>query len=139
MERHFDNINRNRYYGLRIGDIVQLDFTTPSLRGEIFEYGFMDNNRVYIKMEDGRETSWTAEWCKIIEKVEDRLAKNIGKKVKKCAITEKNTQKKEKKFKSGLYVNTIKGVINHPLLEIPAYTFEEDDSYVECRRCEIVS
>ena len=32
----------------------------------------------------------------------------------------------------------VKGVINHPILDIPAYTFEEDDSYVECRRCEIV-
>jgi len=41
-----------------------------------------------------------------------------------------------KAFKSGLKINTVKGVINHPILNIPAYTFEEDDSYVECRRCE---
>jgi hypothetical protein len=40
-----------------------------------------------------------------------------------------------KPFKSGLKTNTIKGVIEHPELKIPAYTFEEDDSYVECRRC----
>lgn len=44
-----------------------------------------------------------------------------------------------KKFKSGLYVNTIKGVIDHPVLNIPAYTFEEDESYVECRRCKLTS
>jgi len=41
----------------------------------------------------------------------------------------------KKKFKSGSYINTVKGVITHPKLGIPAYTFEEDDSYVECRRC----
>ena len=40
-----------------------------------------------------------------------------------------------KPFKSTFLVNTIKGVIDHPILHIPAYTFEEDDSYVECRRC----
>lgn len=41
----------------------------------------------------------------------------------------------KKKFKSGLYQNTVKGIMNHPILNIPAYVFEEDDSYVECRRC----
>jgi hypothetical protein len=35
--------------------------------------------------------------------------------------------------------NTIKGVINHPHLNIPAYVFHEDDSYVECRRIEILN
>lgn len=47
--------------------------------------------------------------------------------------------KSGKPFKSGLKINTIKGVINHPILNILAYTFEEDDSYVECRRCQIIS
>jgi len=56
---------------------------------------------------------------------------NIGLKVFK--------HKSGKPFKSGLKVNTVKGVINHPILNIPAYTFEEDDSYVECRRCKILS
>lgn len=32
-----------------------------------------------------------------------------------------------------------KSVISHPLLLIPAFTFIEDDSYVECRRCEIIN
>lgn len=50
----------------------------------------------------------------------------------------KRCKKEKKPFKSGLLINTIKGVINHPHLNIPAYTFEEDDSYVECRRCNIV-
>lgn len=54
--------------------------------------------------------------------------KNIGKKV----------YKEKKPFKSGLRVNTVKDVIIHPQLKIPAYTFIEDDSYVECRRCEVI-
>ena len=40
-----------------------------------------------------------------------------------------------KPFKSGNKWNTVKEIINHPLLNIPAFTFIEDDSYVECRRC----
>lgn len=59
---------------------------------------------------------------------------NIGKKVSK---TSKNNTEPNP-FKSGLKINTIKGVINHPILNIPAYTFYEDDSYVEVRRCKIV-
>jgi len=62
---------------------------------------------------------------------------HIGEKVAKHSITEKKVSKK--KFKSGSLVNTIKGVITHPELGIPAYTFEEDDSYVECRRCKILN
>lgn len=56
---------------------------------------------------------------------------NIGKRVEKSSSG--------KPFKSGLHINTVKGVINHPILNIPAYTFEEDESYVECRRCGVVS
>jgi len=62
------------------------------------------------------------------------IEENIGKKVKK--VSKKN--KEPKPFKSGNKINTIKGIINHPILNIPAYTFEEDDSYVEVRRCEIL-
>jgi len=47
--------------------------------------------------------------------------------------------KSGKPFKSGFQTNTVKAVINHPILNIPAYTFEEDDSYVECRRCKVIS
>jgi hypothetical protein len=55
-------------------------------------------------------------------------ADNIGKKV----------TKDKKPFKSGLRINTVKDVIEHPILKIPAYTFVEDDSYVECRRCKVL-
>jgi hypothetical protein len=43
-----------------------------------------------------------------------------------------------KPFKSGAKINTIKAVIVHPHLNVPAYVFHEDDSYVECRRVEIL-
>jgi len=54
---------------------------------------------------------------------------NIGKRVKKIS---------NRPFKSTFWVNTVKGVISHPILNILAYTFVEDESYVECRRCEVV-
>lgn len=57
----------------------------------------------------------------------------IGRRVRKGGISDGDPN--NKKFKSGLLVNTVKDVIDHPVLNIPAYTFEEDDSYVECRRC----
>lgn len=40
-----------------------------------------------------------------------------------------------KPFKSGLKTNTVKGVITHEITGRPAFIFEEDDSYVECRQC----
>lgn len=58
---------------------------------------------------------------------EEVYRKNIGKEVYK--------DQSGKPFKSGLLFNTVKDVIIHPILKIPAYTFFEDESYVECRRC----
>jgi hypothetical protein len=52
----------------------------------------------------------------------------IGKQVRK---------KSDKPFKSRRTQNTVKGVVNHPKLNIPAFTFIEDNSYVECRRCHL--
>lgn len=40
-----------------------------------------------------------------------------------------------KKFKSGSKFNTVKGVIEHPILKVSAFIFEEDDSYVRCSDC----
>lgn len=54
----------------------------------------------------------------------------IGKQVHKA--------KSGKPFKSGEKINTVSGIINHPQLNIPAFTFVEDDSYVECRKCVLV-
>lgn len=53
----------------------------------------------------------------------------IGKKVKK---------ESDRKFKSGEKINTVKGVTIHPTLQVHCFTFEEDESMVEVRRCEVV-
>lgn len=55
---------------------------------------------------------------------------NIGKQVRKTS---------SKPFKSHEQINTVKGVIEHPILKVPAYIFQEDESFVECRRCIVVS
>jgi hypothetical protein len=53
----------------------------------------------------------------------------IGKRVKKGS---------NKPFKSGEKINTVKGITDHPTLHIPCFTFHEDESMVEVRRCELV-
>jgi hypothetical protein len=53
-------------------------------------------------------------------------------------IGRKCKKKSPRPFKSTFKTNTIKGVVNHPHLNIPAYVFCEDESYVECRRVEIL-
>ena len=60
--------------------------------------------------------------------------KMIGKKVRKTS----KRDNQPKPFKSTFLTNTVKGIIDHPQLHIPAFTFEEDNSYVECRRCILV-
>ena len=55
---------------------------------------------------------------------------NIGKRVTKNRTNKSGEKMQPKPFKSGLQVNTVKGIVEHPILKIPAYTFEEDDSYV---------
>lgn len=67
----------------------------------------------------------------------ENYRKNIGKRVQKTSINPENKYK-IKPFKSGFKTNTVRDVIDHPILHIPAYTFHEDDSYVECRRCKVV-
>lgn len=53
---------------------------------------------------------------------------NIGKKCQK----KRKRGKEPKPFKSGLKVNTIKGITINPNTGKQAYTFEEDDSCVNC-------
>lgn len=47
-------------------------------------------------------------------------------------------KKSGKPFLSKLKINTIKGIIDHPIIHRPAYIFEEDDSYVSCEQCEVI-
>jgi len=57
----------------------------------------------------------------------------IGHKVWKNA--KKTSKFAPKPFKSNLKVNTVKGVVVHPVTGRDAFTFVEDDSVVECRIC----
>ena len=70
----------------------------------------------------------------------EEVIKNIGEKVTKTAFNrQKGNKIMPKPFKSGNLINTVKDVIMHPTLNIPAYTFEEDSTYVECRRCDVIN
>lgn len=55
----------------------------------------------------------------------------VGRKVHKTS----KDGNEPKPFKSGRKINTVKEIIEHPILHVPAFTFEEDESFVECRRC----
>jgi hypothetical protein len=76
MKKSWDNENRKRYYGFRIGDIV--DCSTSSLKqfhgeAEIIAYGGSDNNAVYTKKTSHKESiRCVAEWLNLVTKVEDR-------------------------------------------------------------------
>jgi len=54
----------------------------------------------------------------------------IGRRVRKRSV---------RPFKSGQRSNTVKGIIEHPILKgKPAFTFNEDDSFVGCDVCRLV-
>lgn len=73
----WDNEERRRYYGVRVGDTVKLYFMKNETFAEVVGYGFLDNNRVYIKIHgEEEEISWVAEHCDVIVKVEDKI-KNV--------------------------------------------------------------
>ncbi len=77
--RQFDNEERHRYYGKRVGDRVSQEMHTyppqPGAKklGTVIEFGFMDNNKVIVQF-DGEEkpTACVAEYLSVEEKVEDR-------------------------------------------------------------------
>jgi len=72
-KKEWSNENRDRYYGLRVGDIVQDAFGHIDIdNSEVCGYGFLDNNRVYIKLPNGRVIGWVAEHLKIVKKAEDK-------------------------------------------------------------------
>jgi len=57
---------------------------------------------------------------------------------KGCLVRKKsgnNNTLQPKPFKSGNKHNTVKNVVIHPILGVPAFSFFEDDSIVECSRC----
>lgn len=74
------NVNRDRNYGVRVGDIVSESHNGHlSRRGVVVSGMLGDNNRVRIFNLDTKEmVNVVAEWQDIEERVEDRLAKALG-------------------------------------------------------------
>jgi hypothetical protein len=68
---NFDNENRNRYYGIRVGDIVTSRLYGSDFHGRVIKYGFLDNNMVVVLTDSGEEKRCVAEWLQIETKVED--------------------------------------------------------------------
>lgn len=55
-------------------------------------------------------------------------------------LNKKVIKKSGNPFKSQFKVNTIKGIIDHPILKGKiAYTFYEDDSFVSVEICEVIT
>lgn len=73
---------------------------------------------------------------KLVKADGSSLEQYIGRQCRKPSGHGNTSQPKP--FKSGLKVNTIKGVIIHPYIGEPAFTFVEDDSFVRCSRCLII-
>ncbi len=68
------------------------------------------------------------------EALEKFYKQYIGFKIRKKTNTANSTSNP---FKSTFKINTVKNVIQHPKLNIPAFIFDEDDSYVACHGCRI--
>jgi hypothetical protein len=66
---------------------------------------------------------------KITPEMNESFHSVIGQRVQK--------RRSGKPFKSGNKVNTVTGVIKHPKIDVLAFTFAEDDSYVACHICEL--
>jgi hypothetical protein len=69
---HFDNEQRRRYYGIRVGDVVNCEgkhFKQFDGDAKVTEYGGMDNNCVEVSV-NGKSVSCVAEWLNIKQKVE---------------------------------------------------------------------
>ena len=77
MSKPWDNENRTRYYGKRVGDIVEYTCGWPvrKERATVVGYAVGDNNRIFLQQ--GKEKAWasTAERCTVVERVEDRKIK----------------------------------------------------------------
>ena len=52
-------------YGIGVGDIVEQDplGSGKPRRGEVIHVYITDRNRVRVRLEDGKETNFVAEWC----------------------------------------------------------------------------
>lgn len=79
--KKWDNEERRRYYGVRVGDRVKYEYlgsVKKTITGQVVMYGFMDNNAVFVQWDHGGEPSKICpEWLTITQRVEDRAAEYI--------------------------------------------------------------
>ncbi len=72
---NYENKNRRRYFGLRCGDTVVIWSPFPEMNGVygviigMANFGF---NRIFVFLPGHGKYDYPAEWCEIVEKVEDR-------------------------------------------------------------------
>lgn len=80
--QHLEDKNQSRSgrYGKRIGDVIKVTpcGEVPYL-SEVVGYYPVDNNRLYIKGQDGTIIDWIADWCEVETKVEERTEFNLMK------------------------------------------------------------
>lgn len=72
INNNFDNSNRVRYYGLRVGDIVRCKFYNIT-EATVVSYGVLDNNSVIIQVGNSKPIKVVAEWCEVIIRVQDLI------------------------------------------------------------------
>jgi hypothetical protein len=79
--KKWDNEERRRYYGVRVGDRVCYEYigqVKKVITGTVAEYGFMDNNAVFVRWDHGGKPSkFCPEWLTIVQRVEDITADYI--------------------------------------------------------------
>lgn len=84
MTKQFTTPDRDRYYGLRQGDVVTLKFQEDMIC-RVERLGFLNNNSVQLRdLETGKLFDYIAEHCELIMKVEDT---EKGKGLKTYVIT----------------------------------------------------
>lgn len=69
--KEFTNEDRSRRYGKRVGDRVRYKYFNLSFEGVVHDLGAFDNNRISVLKDGGEVIDCVAEYCDILEKVED--------------------------------------------------------------------
>lgn len=73
-----NNVSSSQRDGKRIGDVIKVAaFGQASYLSEVVGYYPVDNNRLYIKGQDGTIIDWIAQWCEVETKVEERQDFNL--------------------------------------------------------------
>lgn len=73
-----NNVGRSQRDGKRIGDVIKVAaFGQASYLSEVVGYYPVDNNRLYIKGQDGTIINWIADCCEVETRVEKRNDFNL--------------------------------------------------------------